>query len=167
MPTILNDFSAPTLVKAIYANWADYYACLGRSSSAELSVDPYLTYLLTSIPDAFLNVVFRTQLPSYRADELIDETLAYFRSRNVPRLSWWAESETPRAELEKHLLSRGLVFNEGGTGMAADLGALPENPHSPAGLTIKPVEDTERVAAVGAYHPDRLWDPRRGGKALV
>jgi GNAT superfamily N-acetyltransferase len=87
-------------------------------------------------------VVFRTQLPSHRTDELIDETLAYFRSRNVPRLSWWAESETPRTELEKHLARRGLVFNEGGTGMAADLGALPENLPSPAGLTIKIVEDT-------------------------
>ena len=78
MPTILSDLSAQTLVRAIYANWADYYACLGRSSSVELSVSPYLTYLLTSIPDAFLNVVFRTQLPSQRTGELIDETLAYF-----------------------------------------------------------------------------------------
>ena len=142
MRTILSDFSAQTLVKAIQANWADYYSCLGRSSSAELFVSPYLTYLLTSIPDAFLNVVFRTQLPSHRTGELIDETLAHFRSRNVQRLSWWAESETPRTELETHLVSRGLIFNEGGTGMAADLGALPENLHSPAGLTIRPVEDT-------------------------
>jgi ribosomal protein S18 acetylase RimI-like enzyme len=142
MRTILSDFSAQTLVKAIYANWADYYSCLGRSSSAELFDNPYLTYLLTSIPDAFLNVVFRTQLPSQRTDELIDETLAHFRSRNVQRLSWWAEGETSRTELEKHLVSRGLIFNEGGTGMAADLGALPENLHSPAGLKIRPVEDT-------------------------
>jgi GNAT superfamily N-acetyltransferase len=140
--TILNDFSVQTLVRAIQANWADYYAYLGRSSSAELCVSPYLTWLITGIPDAFLNVVFRTQLPSYRAGDLIDETLAHFRARNVQQLSWWAESETPRTELEKHLVSHGLIFNEGGTGMAADLGALPENVRSPAGLTIRPVEDT-------------------------
>jgi GNAT superfamily N-acetyltransferase len=142
MGTILSNFTAQTLVSSIRANWADYYSYLGRASDAELSASPYLTWLLTGIPDAFLNVVFRTQLPAHRAGELIEETLAHFRSRNVQRLSWWAESETPRTELEKHLVSRGLIFNEGGTGMAADLRALPEDLRPPAGLTIKPVEDT-------------------------
>ena len=141
MPTPLSDFSAPILVKAIWANWADFYTYLGSSSSAELFVNPYLTCLLTGIPDFFLNVVFRTKLPSRRAGEFVDEILAYFRSQQVQRLSWWAESETPRKELDKHLIRRGLIFNEGGTGMAAELELLPDNLPSPAGLTIMPVED--------------------------
>lgn len=145
MPTILSDFSAQTLVRAIRANWVDYYTCLGRSSGTELSVGPYLTWLLTGIPNSFLNVVFRTQLPSNRAGAIIDETLAHFRSRNVQQLSWWIESETPRTELEKLLVSRGLIFNEGGTGMAADLMVLHKDLSTPAGLTIMPVEDKETL----------------------
>jgi GNAT superfamily N-acetyltransferase len=160
MLTVLSDFSVQRLVSAIRANWADYYAYLGRSSHAEYFDSPHLTYLLTSIPDAFLNVVFRTQLPSQRTDELIDKALAHFRAQDVKRLSWWADGETPRAELDKHLINRGLTFNEGGTGMAADLETLPENLGSPAGLTIRPVEDAAtlkqwvHVARIGFGVPE-------------
>jgi GNAT superfamily N-acetyltransferase len=140
MQTILHDFSPPALAQAIQANWADSYIYFGRSSSAELSVNSHLTWLLTGIPNAFLNVVFRTQLPSRGTDELIDETLAHFRSRHVQKLSWWAECQTPRAELEKCLVRFGLIFKEGGTGMAANLMDLPEDLPPVAGLTIIPVE---------------------------
>ena len=142
MQTILSDFSVLTLVRAIKANWADYYSYLGRSPSAELSVGPYLTWFLTGIPDSFLNVVLRTQLPSDHADEIIHETLAHFRSKGITRLSWWAETDTPRTDLDKHLVPHGLTFNEGGTGMAADLVALHEDLPTPDGLTIRLVDDT-------------------------
>jgi GNAT superfamily N-acetyltransferase len=141
MRTVVSDFSALTLARAIKANWADYYSYLGRSPSAELSVGPCLTWLLTGIPDSFLNVVFRTQLPTDGAGELIDETLAHFRSRNVKRFSWWAETDTPRTDLDTHLVTHGLTFDEGRTGMAADLMTLPEDLPRSAGLTIIPVED--------------------------
>jgi len=141
MHTILSDFSVLTLARAIKANWADYYAYLGRSPSAELSVGPYLTWLLTGIPDSFLNVVLRTQLPSDRAGEIIDETLAHFRAKQVQRLSWWAETDTPSMDLDTHLVTHGLTFDAGGTGMAADLMALNEDLSTPAGLTIMPVAD--------------------------
>jgi GNAT superfamily N-acetyltransferase len=141
MQTFLSDFSAAALVKANYANWADSYTFFGRASSAELVSGPHLTWLLTGVPDAFLNVVFRTQLPYRGADELIDETLAHFRRRKVRKLSWWAESETLRSELEKLLVRRGLTFKEGGTGMAADLLALPEEIRPVPDLEIKLVED--------------------------
>ena len=142
MQTILSDFSVRTLVRAIKANWADYYSYLGRSPSAELSVGPYLTWFLTGIPDSFLNVVLRTQLPSDHADEIIHEALAHFRSKGITQLSWWAETDTPRTDLDKHLAPLGLTFNEGGTGMAADLVALHEDLPTPDGLTITLVDDT-------------------------
>ena len=115
MQSILSDFSAPALVSDIQANWADSYTYFGRSSSAELSVGSHLTWLLTGIPDAFLNVVFRTHLPSRGIDELIDEALAHFRLRNVRKLSWWAECRIPRTALEMCLVRFGLIFKEGGS----------------------------------------------------
>ena len=124
MQPILSDFSAPTLVSAIKANWADYYACLGRAPGVELFVGPYLTWFLSGVPDPFLNVVLRTQLPSDHAGEIIDETLVHFRSRNVRRFSWWAEADTTTTGLDNLLISHGLTFKEGGTGMAADLLAI-------------------------------------------
>ncbi len=161
MQTILSDFSVPTLVRAIKANWADYYFHLGRSAEAEVFSGPYLTWFLSGVPDSFLNVVLRTQLPPNGADVIIAETLAHFRSRNVKRLSWWADTDTPRTDLDKQLVSHGLTFKEGGTGMAADLMALNENLSKPAGLTIIPVEDKAtlkqwiHVAGIGFGIPER------------
>lgn len=160
MQTILSDFSAPALVHAIRVNWVDYYACLGRAPNAELSAGPHLTWLLTGVPNSFLNVVMRTQLPPNRAGKVVDETLAHFRSRNVKLLSWWAETDTPRAELNRHLIARGLTFEKGGTGMAADLTALREDLPSPVGLTINRVEDSAalkqwtRVSRIGFGTPE-------------
>ncbi len=165
---ILSDFSAPALVSDIRANWADSYTFFGRSCSAELSVSPHLTWLLTGIPDAFLNVVLRTQLPSRGMDEFINEALAHFRQRNVRKLSWWAECRTPRTALEMCLVRSGLVFKEGGTGMAADLMSLPEDLPPVGGLTILPVENipllhqwvhVNRIGfGIPEYAEERLFD---------
>lgn len=141
MQPIVSDFSAPTVARAIRANWADSYCYLGRSPRAELAVGPHLTWVLTGIPDSFLNVVLGTQLPPDRADEIIDQTLAHFRARQVTGLSWWAEPETPGVDLGMRLTARGLRLIEGNTGMAADLTALNEDVPTPAGLAIVPIED--------------------------
>ncbi len=141
MTETLTDFSTPALARAIKANWADYYTYLGRAPRAELSVGPYLSWLLTGVPDSFLNVVFRTRLPAYGGGEVIDEALAHFRARSAWRVGWWAETETPRADLAQHLVARGLTFEEGGMGMAADLSRLPDDAPAPPGLAVQPVED--------------------------
>lgn len=141
MKPISTDLSVPALVHAIKANWADYYTFLGRSSKAELSVGPYLSWFLSGVPDSFLNVVFRTHLPLYGGDAIIDETLAHFRSQKVAQLSWWADAETPRTELDRVLPSRGLTLHQGGTGMAADLSSLHDRLPPIPGLTIIPVDN--------------------------
>jgi GNAT superfamily N-acetyltransferase len=160
MQTILSDFSVPVLVGAIKANWADYYVTLGRSPNAELFFGTYLTWFLSGVPDPFLNVVLCTQLPPDGAGEIIDETLAHFRSRHIERLSWWAETDTPKMDLDRLLGTRGLTFKEGGTGMAADLMGLHEELSIPAGLMIVPVENKAalkqwiHVASIGFGIPE-------------
>jgi GNAT superfamily N-acetyltransferase len=145
MHAILNDFSTQTLTRAIKANWMEYYLFLGRATGAELHIDPHLKWLLTGLPDAFNNVVLETRLPLDGAGELIDQAISHFRSRSVRRLSWWTEASAQKAQLEKLLLAHGLVFNEGGTGMAADLMALPANLPTAADLTVVPVENEEKL----------------------
>ena len=98
------------------------------------------------IPDAFNNVVMHTRLPPDGAGELIGQALIHFRSRSVRRLSWWIEEGAQAADLRKQLVAHGLNFVEGGTGMAADLRALPADLATPAGLTIAPVEDKEALS---------------------
>lgn len=145
MQDILSDFSTPTLVKVIKANWTDYYYHLGRAPNAELYAGPHLTWLLTGMPSTFNNVVLQTRLPPDSAGELIAEALAHFRSRNVTRLSWWTEEGAQETDLKNQLVAHGLTYNEGGTGMAADLMDLPKDLPTPADLTITPVKNRETL----------------------
>lgn len=168
MPTILRDLAAEGAVKkAIKANWQNYHYCLGRSPSVELSIGRYLTWLITDIPDHFMNLVVCTQLPADETDALIENALAHFRALNIRKLSWLAEEGVPADEIKKSLLSQGLTFRESfATEMAADLTSLPEDLPSPAGLKIVRVEDAGilrqwiHVASIGfgvAEEYEKAW----------
>jgi ribosomal protein S18 acetylase RimI-like enzyme len=132
-------------VAAIKANLFDYYQYLGRSPQAELYDSPQLTWLLTGIPHPFLNNVLRTQLAPDNVDDIIAQTLAYFRSRNVTQLSWWTEPGTQPADLAERLLAHGLAYTDGGPGMAVELSALNEDLPAPVELVVEPVADDDTL----------------------
>jgi GNAT superfamily N-acetyltransferase len=141
MQDILSDFSATELVKAsIKTNWEHYHYCLGRSPSVELSIGRYLTWLITNMPDHFMNLVVCTQLPSEGIDELIGDALAHFRSLNIGKVSWLAQEGMPATEIKKYLIAQGLTFRESfAIEMAADLRSIPDDLPTPIGLKIVPV----------------------------
>jgi len=141
MQDFVRDFSATELVKAsIKANWENYHYCLGRSPSVELSIGRYLTWLITNMPDHFMNLVICTQLPSEGIDELIGSALDHFRSLNIGRLSWLAREGVPATEIKKYLVAHGLTFSESfAIEMAADLNSVPDKLTAPGDLKILPV----------------------------
>ncbi len=145
MSGILEDLSAPDLIAAIRANLFEWYRYLGTSPKAEFYDGPELTWLLTGIPEPFLNSVLRTQAEPDNVDAIIETTLAHFRSRNVTKFCWWTEPGTQPTDLGKRLMDHGLTYSDGGTGMAVDLLALNEDLPTPTGLTIEDVEDTEAL----------------------
>jgi GNAT superfamily N-acetyltransferase len=157
MHDILDDFSATESVKtSIKANWKNYHYCLGRSTSVELSVSRYLTWLITNMPDHFMNLVVCTELPKDGVDELIDNALNHFRSLNIRRLSWLAEEGVQASRIKKYLDARGLYLKESfAVEMAADLTKLRENIPTHNDLRIIAVEDDEtlkkwiHVASIG------------------
>jgi hypothetical protein len=129
MKNILSEHSGRKSVKsAIRANWEAYHYCLGRSPNVELSVGRYLNWLMTDLPDYFINLVVCNQLPSKGVDDLVESALAHFRSMNIKKLSWLAHEGVPSTEIYKALLARGLTFKESfATEMAVDLSILPED----------------------------------------
>ena len=143
MEKILSAFAGEGTVKAIIkANWENYHYCLGNSSKAELSIGRYLTWLITDLPDHFMNLVVSTQLPTGNANELIEPTLAHFRSMKIQKLSWLVREGLHSVELNNALLANGLTFRESfAIEMAIDLSSLPENLFTLSGLKIVPVED--------------------------
>jgi GNAT superfamily N-acetyltransferase len=161
---ILSDFSNRELVKTtIRANWENYHYCLGRSPSVELSIGKYLTWLITDMPDFFMNLVVCTELPTDGAEELIEDSLAHFRTKKIRRLSWLAEPGVPANELKNHLTARGFTFHESYSAeMAADLTKLPKDISALAGLRIIRVEDFDslkkwiKVASIGFGMPPEV-----------
>ena len=147
MEPILGDLSSETTVKAaIKSNWKNYHYCLGRSPGVELSIGRYLTWLVTSIPDHFMNLVVCTDLPVEGSDDLIESTLAHFKSLNIKKVTWLAEEGIPAIQVKKYLTSHGLKFVESfGANMAADLMTVPEHLSLPNGLVIIRIEGPERL----------------------
>lgn len=149
MRDILADLSERKLVKTVIrANWENYHYCLGRSPSVELSVGKYLTWLVTNMPDHFMNLVVCTQLPAEGVDKLIDHALDHFRALNIRKLSWLTEEGLPAAGIKYCLEKRGLTFSESfATEMAADIIGIQEKVPLPANLQIIAVEDEETLRA--------------------
>jgi|CXWL01.1.fsa_nt_gi hypothetical protein len=147
MQDILKGLSEINLLKAaIKANWKNYHYCLWQSPNVELSINPYLTWLLTGIPDHFMNLVVCTKLPKDGVEDLVENAMKHFREINVTRLSWLIEEGAPANEVKKHLLAYGLTLRESfATEMAADLTSLPENMPLPDGLSILRVDDHETL----------------------
>jgi len=127
---------------AIKANWEAYHYCLANSPNVELSIGRYLTWLMTDLPDYFMNLVVCTKWPSDGVDDLIESALAHFRSMNIRKLSWLTHEGVPSIEIYKALLARGLTFRESfATEMAVDLSSLPEDLPLHPGLRVVPIDD--------------------------
>jgi GNAT superfamily N-acetyltransferase len=143
MKNILTELSGRKSVKsAIKANWEAYHYCLAQSPNVELSIGRYLTWLMTNLPDHFMNLVVCNQLPPEGVDDLVASVLVHFRSMNIRKLSWLTHENVPSAEINKVLLAHGLTFRESfATEMAVDLSLLLENLRICPGLRIVPVED--------------------------
>jgi len=126
----------------IKANWKAYHYCLGGSPNVELSRGRHLSWLITDLPDFFTNLVVSAQLPSDRADELIEDALTHFRRKNIRKLSWLVQDEEEAGEMNEALLAHGLTFRESfSIEMAIDLATLLTDLPSVPGLKIIPVID--------------------------
>src|SRR5574339_1003652 len=143
MKNILTELSGRKSVKsAIKANWEAYHYCLAQSPNVDLSIGRYLTWLLTNLPDHFMNLVVCNQLPPEGVDDLIESTLGHFRSMNIRRLSWLTHENVPAAEINKVLLAHGLTFRYAfATEMAVDLSPLSDCLPAHPGLRIMPVDN--------------------------
>ena len=141
---------------AIKTNWEVYHYCLAQSPNVELSIGRYLTWLMTDLPDHFMNLVVCSQLPSEGTDDLIENALARFRSMNIRKLSWLTHDCVPFAEINAALLAHGMTFRGSfATEMAVDLSLLTNDLSAQPGLRIVPVDDEDtlkqwiHVASVG------------------
>jgi len=165
MKNVITFSDSASVKAAIKTNWENYHYCLGASPSVELSIGRHLTWLVTDMPDHFMNLVVCTQLPEEGIAELVEHALSHFRDLNIRKLSWLAHEGAQATELKKQLMAHGLTFRESfASEMAIDLTPFTAHSPLPAGLTIVPVEDDEtlkqwiHVASIGFGVPKDIQD---------
>ena len=141
---MLKDMSAPALVSAIETGLQARWASRGRAPDSELHDGPDMMRVLTVAPFRALNGVVRTQLDPAEADAKIEETMAYFGSREVSWI-WFVGPSTQPTDLGERLQAHGLAHAGDLPGMALGLDTLDQDIAMPPGLTIEHVEDEDTL----------------------
>ena len=139
MTEVLSDLSPKSLAAASKASLLAYFHRLRDSPQATVHEGPYQFRWTTPVPHPWFNGIICSQPPMQNANQLVEETLAYFRSKHVPSFSWWLSPEVEPTAWAKHLSPYGFQYADQTPGMAIDLADLPPLPQSP--LSIRPIED--------------------------
>ena len=164
MSEILTDLSTPVLADAVKANLYEFFLYLKRSATVEFYESANLIRWHSRVQYPWFNGVLVSQaVPDYAA-QIIQETQTYFRSRNVPVMTWWFEPKAPTAEWNRHLLAHGFGFDENTPGMAVELAALNEGLKTPSGFTIERVIDLDVLKEwtrifIAGYQLPETWEP--------
>jgi hypothetical protein len=144
MTDILTDLSPSSLAVAIKANLYAFFQSFRNSTKAAVHDYSQGFRWYTAVAHPWFNGFLSTQPPAEDAAQIVRDTLAYFRSRNVASFTWWlAPSLEPNAWTQ-HLLAHGFQYDDHTPGMAIALATLPPPIQHP--LTIRPVEDQHTLA---------------------
>jgi GNAT superfamily N-acetyltransferase len=146
MDEILTKLTPPALTRAIKANLLAFFRHLRQSPATDFYETAQLVRWHTAVPHPWFNGVLCSQPAPNNAEAIIQDTIAFFRARQVNLFSWWLEPGLSPATWEPHLLAHGFQYDANTPGMALDLQALPEANNTPAQLNIVSVEDMETLA---------------------
>jgi ribosomal protein S18 acetylase RimI-like enzyme len=154
--TIWTDTSKDALSKVSEDHYFDSFTCFAAVPGVEVyEGNEMIRVVSPGIPNGLTNTIVRCRLSAGNADAVIDETLAYFRARDV--IPYWrlCPGDLP-VDLEERLVRKGFVLAEEQPAMAADLARLNEHVPMPNGLTI------ERVTNEAAMQARHGWLRRLG-----
>lgn len=141
----LTDLSTAAVIRANRANLYELFRNLEHSSFMEFTRADGILRWSCPMQYAWFNSILcaRDATP---ADEIyIEESLAYFKSKNTSDISLWLEDGVDLASWEALLTPRGFKLEEGPYGMSVDLDHLIEGINLPSGAEIKIVDDEKSM----------------------
>lgn len=165
METAFEDLSPVEIAAAIEQNGFAFLLALATPLQAEVYEDAQVLRVLTRLPFSPLNVILRAHFEPEEIEGGVEATLATFGSPRPP-LTWWIGPATQTPQLEKVLLTHGLVHALDAPGMAINLRELKAVTSDPSQFTVTPVTDLEGIkhwvqALATCYQLDeqvrRLW----------
>jgi len=134
------------IIEAIEKAWFEQFAFWGSAPSREVYEDQYLKRVVLFAPErAQFNCVHLAQFTHENLHAKIDETVEYFKTRNLP-IQWSIGPSTRPIDLGDYLQAHGFTHVEGDMPcMAVELDSLNEDLPEPSGFMIKPVKDVETL----------------------
>lgn len=144
MTEILTDLSPSSLAVAIKANLYAYFYDLRHAANATVRESADGFRWLTGIPIPWFNGLLSIREPSGNVAQLIEETLAFFRSNRIAGFTWWLAPHLQPDAWAEQLLPRGFQYDDHTPGMAVHLDALP--PLAPHPLITRQVTDRQALA---------------------
>ena len=149
MDTILRDATTDQLASAIQGSLLGFFRLLGRDPGTEFREENGISRWRTGIAHPLFNGVISARLPRGDEGALIQDTIAYFRTRGVGGITWWLEPGMKGVGWEDALVKAGLRREADTPGMALDLNALAPAA-VPAGLSIRAVDDLPGLRTWGS-----------------
>jgi ribosomal protein S18 acetylase RimI-like enzyme len=164
MESIQTDTSDPALVTAIRANLCDFFHYLGRRAPEHSFENDRFTRWQTPIAHPWFNGVLSSLPPKETDADFIEDSIQYFRARNIGSFTWWMEPQLQCSDWAPLLSSYGFGFSSDTPGMAMDLQTLAEPRQTVDGLEVRPVSDDEslRIWAhvfTAGYGLPADWEP--------
>ena len=147
MNHIQTDVSNEALVTAIRANLCEFFRYLSKCYPEEHFENKRFTRWHTPVQYPWFNGVLSSQPPSQPDEAFVEDTIQYFRAKNVRAFTWWMEPHLSRPDWEPLLSQHGFGFSDNTPGMAADLQELNESAQTVDGLEVRVVADDEALRA--------------------
>ena len=141
MNHIQTDVSDEALVTAIRANLCDFFRYLGKSTPETYHQAGTFGRWYTPLAHPWFNGVLSSAPAKEKDDIFIEESIQYFRAKNINMFTWWMDPHLTRSDWEPALSKHGFHFSDDTPGMAIDLQTLDESKGKVDGLEIRAVDD--------------------------
>jgi len=142
MNGILQDLSAPALAAALENNLYALFDTMIAQLSADVdSRQELVRYSNTGILNPMFNSVMRVKTTPEAMDRVIQETIAYYQTRQTPFWFWWIGPSSQPANMGDILEAHGLLpYEVDAPGMAVNLQALKTDGNTPDDFHISEVK---------------------------
>jgi GNAT superfamily N-acetyltransferase len=110
---ILRNAADRELGLAVFENlYALFRAMAKNLPEGQLLESETVSLHLTFPTNPMFKGVWKTQLSAEEADEVIDETIAWFKEQEAPYFFWWTGGDSSPSDLEERLAKRGMISME-------------------------------------------------------
>lgn len=144
--SVIEDLSAPQLLAALEENMVEFWAIYGRAVGCEIYEGDDLVRVMTGIPEALFNGVYRPRLDPSQVEQALSRTRRALERWKVPLL-WWLGPDCRPADLGEHLQRSGAGHVGVTPGMAIDLIDLAEDLRVVESFICKIVDQPQEIDA--------------------